>query len=58
MVSDAQIEQKLEEYFEEYEKFVEEEKDLTKEQADSLFVLRKIAEVDIMLQNLQNYVQK
>ena len=58
MVSDAQIEQKLEEYFEEYEKFVEEEKDLTKEQVDSLFVLRKIAEVDIMLQNLQNYVQK
>ena len=58
MVSNAQIEQKLEEYFEEYEKFVEEEKDLTKEQVDSLFVLRKIAEVDIMLQNLQNYVQK
>ena len=58
MVNEAQLEQKLEEYFEEYEKFVEEEKDLTKEQADSLFVLRKIAEVDIMLQNLQNYAQK
>lgn len=58
MVSEKNIEQKLEEYLQEFEATVEEFPNMTHEEISSLFILRKLAEIDIMLQNLQEYAQK
>jgi FAD synthase len=58
MVNEKNIEQKLEEYLQEFEATVEELPNITHEEISSLFILRKLAEIDIMLQNLQEYAQK
>ena len=58
MVNEKSIEQKLYEYLQEFEATVEELPIITHEEISSLFILRKLAEIDIMLQNLQEYAQK
>ena len=58
MVNEKSIEQKLDEYLQEFEATVEELPNMIHEEISSLFILRKLAEIDIMLQNLQEYAQK
>ena len=58
MVDEKKIEQKLDEYLQEFEAIVEELPSMTHEEINSLFILRKLAEIDVMLQNLQEYAQK
>ena len=55
---EEKIQERLNQYLEELDELIISKDEISTEEISNLFLLKKLAEIDVMLENLQTYVQK